>query len=514
MTPSVRQRQTWSLRQRAYALLLIASLLPTLLVTALLLQRERTTVREANTALLVARGDEVKHTLEALNRGHLGAARRAARDLTIIAFCQRRPDDRPRDVLAIHGYLNALRGDDPAVRGLGVLDRSGTVIAATEAVLPGEDLAYRDYFQSALRGAETISDPYVSIPSTVRIPTIAYAIPVRTGDGSIVGVFVLWLDLRTLWDVMRAGNDQAGSGSFSILFDRYGIRIGHSLNDALVFHPSVPVPPKPAAAMLANRRFQERTESLLEAVVPFPFDEARSSQRQTFRRFSPTNNVWNLAVSSPFPELGWTLVTIIPESAIEVRLGSLVPQFAPASLAGLALCLLGGALFMRQFVQPIRRLARATSALERGHFDPRQADQVLDLDAGGEVGELARAFRSMTVALADRDQRLRERNRDLQQVLDSERQMQAELQQAQKLEAVGRLASGIAHEINTPIQYIGDNTRFLEEAFGAMCELLRLHQQALAASTLPDPVRQELAVACEHAELGYLLDQGPKSVAR
>jgi C4-dicarboxylate-specific signal transduction histidine kinase len=514
MTPSVRQRHTWSLRQRAYALLLVASLLPTLLVTALLLQRERTTTRDHNVALLSARGDEVGQTLEVLYRAYLGAARRIARDRAVIEFPQGSPAERARNLPATQNHLSDLRDDDRAIRGLGVLDRSGTVIAATEPALLGHSLAYRDYFRSAIGGADTTSEPYLSVPVTGRIPTIAYAIPLRTNDQRIVGVFVLWLDLRSMWDVMRAGNGQAGPGSFCALFDRYGFRIGHSTNDALVFHPSVPVPPEAASAMIASRRFQERTESLLGAVVPFPFDEVRGPERRIFRRYSPTNHAWNLAVTRPFPGLGWTLVTHIPESAIEVRLGSLVPQFASASLAGLALCLLGGALFMRQFVQPIRRLASATSALERGNFDPRLTEQALDLDAGGEVGELARAFQSMTVALADRDQRLRERNRDLQQVLDSERRMQAELQQAQKLEAVGRLASGIAHEINTPIQYIGDNTRFLEEAFGAICELLRLHRQALEASTLPDAARQELVVACEHAELEYLLEQGPKSIAR
>lgn len=51
-------------------------------------------------------------------------------------------------------------------------------------------------------------------------------------------------------------------------------------------------------------------------------------------------------------------------------------------------------------------------------------------------------------------------------------QLETQLSHAQKMESVGQLAAGIAHEINTPIQYVGDNTRFLKNSFGDMLALV------------------------------------------
>ncbi len=64
--------------------------------------------------------------------------------------------------------------------------------------------------------------------------------------------------------------------------------------------------------------------------------------------------------------------------------------------------------------------------------------------------------------------------RDISHVLELETQ----LLQSQKLEAVGSLAAGIAHEINTPIKFIGGNTEFLGEAFAELTALIESVEDA------------------------------------
>ncbi len=93
--------------------------------------------------------------------------------------------------------------------------------------------------------------------------------------------------------------------------------------------------------------------------------------------------------------------------------------------------------------------------------------------------------------------------------LTEARRMEVELQQAQKLEAVGRLSAGIAHEINTPIQFIGDNTHFLQEAFVAFSGLLQKYAESASAET-----RASLSSLEQELDLEYLREQVPKTIDR
>jgi PAS domain S-box-containing protein len=79
-------------------------------------------------------------------------------------------------------------------------------------------------------------------------------------------------------------------------------------------------------------------------------------------------------------------------------------------------------------------------------------------------------------------------------------ELEIKLRQAQKLEAVGRLAAGIAHELNTPIQFIGDNLKFLR---GCLADLLTAVELANTDARIE-----------EGTDLQYLLDDLPEALSQ
>jgi signal transduction histidine kinase len=95
--------------------------------------------------------------------------------------------------------------------------------------------------------------------------------------------------------------------------------------------------------------------------------------------------------------------------------------------------------------------------------------------------------------------------------------MEVELRHAQKLEAVGGLAAGIAHEINTPIQFIGDNTRFLQESFRERTQMQEKYEEIYEAARR-GPVPVELLDGVEEIrkriDWDYLRVEVPKAMAQ
>jgi two-component system cell cycle sensor histidine kinase/response regulator CckA len=138
----------------------------------------------------------------------------------------------------------------------------------------------------------------------------------------------------------------------------------------------------------------------------------------------------------------------------------------------------GGALVFvlsRTFTQPLETLVQGVRALEQGNYH-----YPLSPDSGDEVSEVTAAFERMRGTL--------QKNEEQRQTLENQ------LRQAQKMEAVGRLAGGVAHDFNNLLTVIKGHSDLLEMKLGtlspAQSSIAQVRKAADRATTL---TRQLLA---------------------
>ncbi len=98
----------------------------------------------------------------------------------------------------------------------------------------------------------------------------------------------------------------------------------------------------------------------------------------------------------------------------------------------------------------------------------------------------------------------------------TERQMlEMQLHQAQKLESVGTLAAGIAHEINTPMQFVSDNLRFVSQSVTPLTSVLQLIPELVDCSrngVVPADLAARLELATHGVDVAFLADELPAAL--
>lgn len=137
-------------------------------------------------------------------------------------------------------------------------------------------------------------------------------------------------------------------------------------------------------------------------------------------------------------------------------------------------------------------------------------------DAAGVVTHTVSIASDITARRAEEHKKQELQQQLLDEMKERERIL-IELRLAQKLEAVGRLAAGVAHEINTPIQYVSDSLYFLRSACDDINQLINTCSTALdslADDSASATARAIMTDAAAAIDLPFLMEEMPKAFER
>ncbi|MCC7142788.1 MAG: PAS domain S-box protein [Candidatus Eisenbacteria bacterium] len=185
---------------------------------------------------------------------------------------------------------------------------------------------------------------------------------------------------------------------------------------------------------------------------------------------------------------GWNIAELIGRSIHD----TFIPRIDPASASGVntheetcSIC--------RVLATGEAEKAHQSEMLHRSGYEFPARCSVSPIREAGEVTGVVLTFADITEQL----------------------RMETQLFQAQKLEAIGQLAAGIAHEINTPVQYLTDNLHFLKDSFTALREVANTTLGLRGLAETPGPLAASLArleEAVPANDLNYLLEEVPNAI--
>ncbi|NMG65490.1 sensor histidine kinase [Azoarcus indigens] len=324
---------------------------------------------------------------------------------------------------AANRYLERLNHSIGSI-AIFILDANGHAVAASNWNQPdsfvGEDLSFRPYFRSAMQGKV---GRHFAIGTTRGDPGYFVSHPVMNA-GRLLGVAVIkigFADLDETWTSL---------GSPALIADDKGVVILTSV-PAWLYTALAPLSEDDKAQIAADRLYNNRPIGRLPVTLAGGEENgstARFDSRLVLPPTLPHNSGFYLAQSRGLPDTGWKLLVF--SEVTPVRRQAATHAALTVVGAGFLILLL---LVIAQRRRILQEKLEAQALLQRANAELE--------------GKVGRRTRALTESIA----RLRKEIAERQHAEQTLRAAQDELVQAAKLAVLGRLATGITHELNQPL---------------------------------------------------------------
>jgi PAS domain S-box-containing protein len=326
-----------------------------------------------------------------------------AGDALAIEFLSGSDDSRKALTPRIDQLFENFLKNHPDCNSPGLMNENGIIQAVLNKRLIGEDRSYKNYFHASMNGRPFISD--VCLGYITRKPGVFLTHPVKTKQGKILGINVLWLKADPIWNLID--HVKVGKKGIGYLINQDGVIIAHA-NREFLYHSLGALNRTSVSAIRSGFVQGIKTPNVPESLGmdKLAAHLCASRDTDTFRYLSPVDHQYHVVGYSHLEKKDWTVVVDLPESQFLASLKHL-EKITYLSIGLIALISMLIAFFLsRRFSRPIRSLTTAAAGIKSDlMFDP---DTIADITSGkDEIAYLGQAFSSMVQSLQQSEEKYR-----------------------------------------------------------------------------------------------------------